>query len=836
MKKTMPLVLLSLPIFAFILHASEFEVKILKDTHDLPEKFCTIGKKGDYSISDGKYLVLLGGTPRPLDYPLLNIPRSNAMGSIIGFAPAGKNIVSDLSIGSPVLKFMERRHYLSYSSLKVIGKGSKDEVLTLRASATYKTQEGKEALIETTYDILHQKGQINITSIIKNTGKQELEELDFYLHFGPHHSYYFSPFNRMHHPELNFRVYQKKGHFLGWMDLNPVPSSDEDEEPQPGLLAPGEEFQLSYILFVESQDSRLLQKIYGLLDRELEMATLHFRDTNGRMMEVIVRNVLSSAIFYRSFLKNADSLTIPLPQGAYLVRGNIFPAVCEEFLVVAEVGENICALRSPPLEKVKVKIRNSQGAFVPGKVTFLGLDPTKTPYFKPEDPIESGRNWERFKNSCFPPRKGLELELPVGTYLVYASRGPDYSLVYKVVEILKGKTQELVFQIDRVVERKNLISIDPHMHTLASDGRVGVPERVKSVVAEGVDVAVATDHNLISDYRPALKILGLEKYLAVISGNEVTRDGLIHYNSYPLECRKEEERNGAISPLAEEAPALFEASLRKDPQALIQVNHPRDEDIGYFNNYRLDPESAAFAWIHFDTSFDLLEVMNGPCFYSSNEEAVQDWFNLLNRGYYFPIVGSSDSHTIDKGEPGYCRTYVYYESGKGDKLDWPLLEEALRKGRSFVSNGPSVEFKINDIHRPGDLVTESKGQVKVSVEVRSAPWISVDEVRLVVNGERKIVFPVRCQDERILKFSEEISLSLEEDAYIAIEVLGKKSLFPVLQSQARNGRLESASLPYALTNPVFIDADGTGRFDPPWPDKIRLSSSPILFKTGEERY
>ena len=836
MKKTIPLVLLSLSIFAFLLHASEFEVKILKDAHDLPEKFCTIGKKGDYSISDGKYLVLLGGTPRPLDYPLLNIPRSNAMGSIIGFAPAGKDIVSNLIIGSPVLKFMERRYYLAYSSLKVIEKGFKDKALTLRASATYEAQGGKEAHIETTYDILYQKGQINITSIIKNTEKQELEDLDFYLHFGPNSSYYFSPFNRRHHPELNFRVYQKKGHLLGWMNLNPVSSSDEEEEPQPGLLAPGEEFQLSYILFVESQDSRLLQKIYDLLGRELEMATLHFKDTSGRTMEVIVHNALSSAIFYRSFLKNADGLTIPLPKGAYLVRGNIFPAVCEEFLLVDEEGENTCVLQSPPLEKVKAKIRNSQGTLVPGKVTFLGLDPTKTPYFKPEDPIESGRRWELFKNSCFPPQNGLEIELPVGTYLVYASRGPEYSLDYKAVEILKGKIQELVFQIDRVVERKNLISIDTHMHTLASDGRIGVKERVKSVVAEGVDVAVATDHNLINDYRPVSKTLGLEKYLAVISGNEVTRNGLIHYNTYPLEFRKEEERNGAISPLEEEVPALFEASRRKDPQALIQVNHPRDTDIGYFNNYRLDPESSSFARIYFDTSFNLLEVMNGPCFYSSNEEAVQDWFNLLNRGYYFPLVGSSDSHTIDKGEPGYCRTYVFYEGEKGDKLDWPQLEEALRKGQSFTSNGPLVEFKINDIHRPGDLVTESEGKVKVSIEVRSAPWISVDEIRLLVNRERKIVFPVRCQEERILKFQEEIGLSLKEDAYITIEVLGKKSLFPVLQRQASKGRLEEATLPYALTNPVFIDADGNGRFDPPWPEKIQLLSSPLRSKTAGERY
>lgn len=821
--KSSILSILSLFLFIpFLLQASEFQVKIIKDADDLPKNFCTIWEKGDYLISDGQYFALLGGVPRPLRSHLLNFPDSNAMGSILSFAPAGENIMSNLSIGSPILRIKERRKYLTYTSLDLMKETKQKGTLAFRASALYKGKNGQKAEIQTTYHLLPE-GRINIVSTIKNTGKVEFKDLSFDIYFGPHHRYYFSPFDSEEHPDLNFRFYQKKEHYLGWMDLNPVQPEEDEEVPTPGDLAPGEEFRLNYILLVDTQVNDLLNKIYRLLNIEPEKASILFKDFDGDQLEVIVRDAISSSIFFRSFLKDTFKLEIVLPEGAYLVRANFFPAVCEEFLVVEKGKKNRCLIENPPHGKVKVKIRNSKGEFIPGKVTFIGLDPTKTPCFKPEDPIKSGRKWETFKNSCYPSEEGLEVKVPVGTYLVSASRGPEYSVDQKAIEILKGKKVELVFQIDKVVKTKNLVCIDPHMHTLNSDARVSIAERIKSVVAEGVDVAVASDHNFISDYHPIIKKLSLNEYLAVIPGSEVTTKGVIHYNSYPLELRKNEEHNGAIYPLAEEIIPLFEASRRKDPQAIIQVNHPRDGDLGYFNNYRLDKESASLALLPFDTSFDVLEVMNGPYFYSDNRLSIEDWFHLLNRGYYFPIVGSSDSHSIDKQEPGYSRTYVFYKGEKGDNLNCSALIQAIKKGQSFATNGPLVDFKINNLYTSGDTFTEMRGEVNVSLKVQSAPWISVNEVCLILNGERKIIFPVKFNQESILKFSEEVGLRLKKDSYIAVEVIGDKSLYPVLQKIAMNGDLEEAALPYALTNPVFVDVDGNGKFDPPWPEKIKFA-------------
>ena len=177
--KSSILSILSLFLFIpFFLQASEFQVKIIKDADDLPEKFCTIWEKGDYLVSDGQYLVLLGGVPRPLRSHLLNFPDSNAMGSILGFAPAGENIVSDLSIGSPILRIKEKRTYITYASLKLIKENRQKGTPTFKASALYKGKGGQEAEIQTTYHLLPQ-GRIDIASTIKNTGKVEFKDLSF---------------------------------------------------------------------------------------------------------------------------------------------------------------------------------------------------------------------------------------------------------------------------------------------------------------------------------------------------------------------------------------------------------------------------------------------------------------------------------------------------------------------------------------------------------------------------------------------------------------------------------------------------------------------------------
>ena len=388
--------------------------------------------------------------------------------------------------------------------------------------------------------------------------------------------------------------------------------------------------------------------------------------------------------------------------------------------------------------------------------------------------------------------------------------------------MLETRLESLDFIIDKVVDTLGLISLDPHMHTQNSDGAVLIPERVRSVLVEGIEVLVSTDHNYITDYRADLDRLGLSNLMAVIVGEEVTaRGGSIHYNSYPVVPRPNEPNNGAIGVEDDTPRILFNKSRTRDPGALIQVNHPRSRGLGYFLTYELDPATAAAAKAPFDLGFDVMEVMNGAGLVEANRQSIEDWFHLLNRGYAIRAVGSSDAHGIDGGEPGYSRTYVLYNGPKGKGLDVNALLRAVKEGRSFVSNGPIVSVKVGKATF-GDLVKAVNGRVDLAVKVTGAPWLDVSEVRVIVNGERKTVLPVKSPGLGTIKLDQKITLDLPRDAWIAVEVIGSKSLFPIVQQRSNSGKPENAVLPYALTNPILVDVDGNGRFDPVWPETVQI--------------
>lgn len=823
---------------SIFLQGEGFEVKVTGSRADLPEPFSALWKKGDILVSDGRNLILFGGTERVLK-SYYKYPIEHTLGAVLGFVPEGKNLKSNIVIGSPYIRIKNKCRYLHYSSFSAIPRRAGDGSLLFFATAFYNGEKGEKAEVTTRYKLTPGSGKIDIESTVKNTGRVKLEELHYSLYCNLGQVYYFSPFKNTDlsgspgssawNSELPFRIYPKKGHYLGWMELNPTRAVYQpiSRESLSVNLDPGESFEARYVLLTGAEAENILGNIYRTLDVRPAKVKIDTAGFQGELLEILVQD-MSSRVFYRNFFEKPQPLVLALPPGLYFIRANFFPAVVETLLHVEPGKEYACLLRDPPKGKVRVSIRDKAGAFVPGKITFFGLDPISTPYFKPENPLETNNSFEYFKNSRFPQKGGLEVDLPTGTYLISASRGPEYTLDQRVVDVHKNSRRELIFHIDKVVETKGLISVDAHLHTMNSDGSVKIPGRIKSIVAEGVEVAISTDHNYLSDYAPFLKKLGLEKYLSVFIGQEVSpidvnRGYMPEFNRFPLMTRKGEPGSGAIDiRFFENNTLIFAESRGRDPGALIQVNHPRRVD-GYFTYYRLDPGSAASALEGFDTSFDLLEVMNGPSFYPMNRRVVRDWLHLLNRGYYFPVTGYSDSHGIDGREPGYSRTYVYYDGKKGPGLDIQALKSALKKGKSFVSNGPVVEFTIDNRHIPGDLLTKKSGRVDVRVRVQAAPWISVNEVKVIVNGERKIILPVNVPREQIVKFQKKIALTLTCDSYIVIEVFGGETLFPVVQRRSRKGGIKMGPLPYAITNPIFVDVDGNGDFDAPKP-KIEFIS------------
>ena len=830
MKKISIPVLVLLSVFARPL-AAGMEIRVLKGPSDAPEPFRKFALKGDLLASDAKFAAIIAGSSRLLINDM-NIPQADPFGQIMAFVPVGRSGRVLTLLGAPSLRIAGKSLAPTVSSVKAEGMG-----IVVRASAA--APNGAKFEITTGYRFDFEAGRIAIVSEIRNAGPGEAQGVSYNLGGNFLQTYNFTPYNAKDFPKLNFRVYQRPEHVLGWWNPNPPDTSDK---PLPGKLGAGRSHKVTYAVLAGTDIAGMLEGLYQTAGVPAARQMIDFRSVGSTTavprplpslpgpVEVIVREPATGVVFYRAFLNKPAAISIPLPEGTYTVRANFFPLTGERTFRLGPNRDGTAPspwlIDIPELGKMKVRVRNSRGAPVLGKVSFIGLAPTGSPYFAPEDPILSGRGWETSKDSVTPGKDGLDLSLPTGTYTVVASRGPEFGREIRAVEVLAGENPDLNFVVERAVETPGLISLDPHMHTIFSDGALPVAGRLKGLAAEGVDVAVAADHNFVTDYGPELEKLGLAGEMAVIAGDEVTaRGGSIHFNTYPATPRAGEAGYGAIS-VADDTPSvLFKLAREKNPGSLVQVNHPRSRGLGYFLTYKLDPEKAASANAPFDLNFDVMEAMNGAFRSPSNQASILDWFHFLNRGYPIRVVGSSDAHGQDGGETGYSRTYVLYKGPEGRGLDQAALIKAVKEGRSFVSNGPIVAVRANGRATFGDTLTAKGGKVNLDVTVMGAPWLDVGEIRLIVNGERREAIPVGKRGEGGVgsrKYEGRIKLTLDRDAWIVVEVIGRTSLFPIVQQKSSDGRTENAAVPYALTNPIFVDTNGDGRVDPVWPEKVAI--------------
>lgn len=105
----------------------------------------------------------------------------------------------------------------------------------------------------------------------------------------------------------------------------------------------------------------------------------------------------------------------------------------------------------------------------------------------------------------------------------------------------------------------------------------------------------------------------------------------------------------------------------------------------------------------------------------------------------------------------------------------------------------------------GDVVTRKDGEVSVRIEVRAASWIGTDRLRIFVDGRVHAEIPL--SNASVLRHAAEHEISCKQDCFVTAMVDSDQSLEPVI---ARRPDLDPK--PTALSNPIFVDVDGDGRY------------------------
>lgn len=461
----------------------------------------------------------------------------------------------------------------------------------------------------------------------------------------------------------------------------------------------------------------------------------------------------------------------------------------------------VAALTPPTPGVLRFRVTDAGGTPIPARLVLRGVSSTPDPKLGPR---WSARGAD---NIVYAARGEGTVELPIGKYRVTAMHGLEHAIATETIAVAEDKGAVLRVALERAFDTPGWTAAEFHLHAEPSfDSSVTLPDRVTSLLAEELGFAVATDHNVVTDYGPAIAQLGASAALGSARGVEVTTEDPQwgHFNVWPYPAGE------PIPPFAGQTPRTLFAAIREAaPGAILQANHPRmvEYNIGYFGLGGLDAKTGVASNPEYSPDFDAVELWNGM---NNNDMTVTrrnvtEWFDLLNLGRRYTATGGSDSHVLIYQWAGFPRNYVRVQDAGGPPFP-EAMADAVRAGRVQVTCGPFITLSAGG-GAPGDLVAATDGRIQVDVEVRAASWIDVDTIELWVNGELAAEGALGAGTKGAVRGRLGLRLPVARDSWIVAIARGDDPMTEVLPFT----KLQ----PFAFTNPVLVDADGDGRFSAP---------------------
>ncbi len=456
------------------------------------------------------------------------------------------------------------------------------------------------------------------------------------------------------------------------------------------------------------------------------------------------------------------------------------------------------------------EVRDAQTQeLLPARLTFFGVHGTATPNFGPSFVADGAENYVFTATG-----KGTRT-LPPGHYRIYASRGLTYDAAVAEVEVPEQKPVRVAFALRRSVDTTGWVSADFHMHCSNSfDSAVSLRDRLVSCAAEGLEFVVMSDHDVVTDPVPLIREWGLERWLAGVAGVEITTRGMGHYNVFPLLFDPTKPGNGTILWQGKTPEQIFAEARQLPTDPLLIVNHPRFSTLAYFTPYGFDPDTCTATKPGFSLDFDAMELCNGKA-QTDLDILLRDWFGLLNHGYRIAATAGSDSHTLTHDEVGYARNFVFVGTNDPRQVTADMVVKAVRAARVVVSLGPFVTLHADG--KPiGSLVSKPKGDIVLDIRVQAPNWVPVREVELVANGVAVKRWRIEAKPQTALDWRTQARVRPRKDAWLAVIVWGEEGgLEPILRPFRTFEGTTYRVVPFAITNPIWVDRDGNGVFDPP---------------------
>ena len=375
----------------------------------------------------------------------------------------------------------------------------------------------------------------------------------------------------------------------------------------------------------------------------------------------------------------------------------------------------------------------------------------------------------------------FEINLPAGVIHVAIHKGPEYRPVTETIQLQPGKLA-LRFVIERWIDMPALgwYSGDGRAHALSPHGTLLEAQaedvHVVNLLASPVELSVPggnktalTNILAFSGQQPALSTPG---YIVAINT----------HNSHPilgslglLHCHR------VVYPLT------FGGTDGSDDWTLADWCDQCHRKNGLVVWTRAWQENAEFflGELPVDLQLGKIDAFEVDHYEDSPFDVIPSWYDLLEAGIQVPLIGSSGKES-NASALGVMRTYARLQPGQ--EFSYKNWIEAVRAGRTFITNGPALLLSVNN-QDPGALLDLDRPGETVHIRAEALCLLAFQSLEILVNG-----VVMASTDEATL----EVDLPILEGGWLAARCKGTQQIFDCPANQCL----------FAHTSPVYLRIKG----------------------------